>query len=197
MAPAIPVIMVAATVIGAGVAAYSAYQSGQAQSANAKYQSAVALRNAELNKQNADFARQNAAYAEQQGAARERDAARRARAVIGATEAAAAGNGLDVGQGSPLDLREGNARIGTENIQAANENGRRTAEGFRRQAFSFENQAGSNTLQAQGYNVAGNAAAEAGYIGAGSALVSGLATAGGRYYDLERTGAFNSGLQVA
>ena len=125
--------------IGAGVAAYSAYQSGQAQSANAKYQSAVALRNAELNKQNADFARQNAAYAEQQGAARERDAARRARAVIGATEAAAAGNGLDVGQGSPLDLREGNARIGTENIQAANENGRRTAEGFRRQAFSFEN----------------------------------------------------------
>jgi len=197
MAPAIPVIMVAATVIGAGVAAYSAYQSGQAQSANAKYQSAVAMRNAELNKQNADFANRNAAYSEQQGALRERDAARRARAVIGATEAAAASNGLDVNSGSALDLKEGNARIGTENIQAANENGRRTAEGYRRQAYSFENQSGSNIIQAQGYRVAGDAAAEAGYIGAGSALLNGAATAGGRYYDLARTGAFNSGLSVA
>jgi hypothetical protein len=197
MAEAIPLIVVAATVVSAGVSAYSAYSSGQAQAQNARYQAEVARRNAQMNQSNAELAARNANYAEVQGASNERNAARRARQIMGAQEAAAAGNGLDVGSGSPLDLKESSLRVGTENIENAREAARRQAEGYRRQEANFANSAGTSSIQAMGYDAAGANYATAGEMGAFSSLLSGAASAGGRYADMQRSGVFQSATVVS
>lgn len=54
-----------AAVIGAAIGGYSAYQSGQAQSAQAKYQAELAARNAEVERMNAESTRAQTEYERQ------------------------------------------------------------------------------------------------------------------------------------
>src|SRR4029453_2836615 len=132
---------IAATVVAAGVSAYSSYQQGQQQQKAYKYNAKVAKNQAEIAKQQQDFA------ARQQ---RERD--RRARATARALQST---TGVDVTEGSSLLVDVDNARQAEMNAAAA----RYTGEA---QQSAFADRAALSRYQ-------GNLAAEQGAIGAGGA----------------------------
>ena len=83
--------------IAAGVTAVSAISSAQAQAGAAKYNQRIAEQNAEM--------------ARQQGIAAEQAQRRHSEQVIGQMRANYAASGVDVGQGSPLDVLGESARM--------------------------------------------------------------------------------------
>jgi hypothetical protein len=140
----------AAAIVAAAASAYGQYQTGKQQEAFGKYQSQQAQADA-----NAEI-----------GAAQVRaDKIRKmARIQAGQATAALAGSGVDVNEGTALNI---NSQI----YQDAEEDS---------VTAIFDGSARSNTLQAQGqgYKIAGQQAAQAGMIAAGSTLLS----AGGDQY---------------
>src|SRR5437667_4975506 len=103
--PVLPLIGIAASVIGTGIGAIGAIQSSRAQAAAANYQSQVAANNAQI-------AQQNAALAAQTGQAKAEATGLRNREAIAAATAAIAANGVDVNTGSALDVRTTQRQIG-------------------------------------------------------------------------------------
>ena len=119
------VAALAVTAIGAGVAAYSSYQQGQAQAQASNYQSAVAANNSALAQNNANLARRDAALTEAQAASEQSIAIRRSRAMIGSQVASTAARGVLVDEGSALDIRSGTAAIADEEAQRIQQTGAR------------------------------------------------------------------------
>lgn len=141
---ALPIIAAAASAIGTVVSVFGAISQGQQAADAARYDAQVAERNAVI-------ARQQAAADAQ---AQQRDARRR----IGAARAAYGSAGVDL-EGSPLDALEesaANAELDRQNILYR---GRLREIGY--------------TDQAASSRVAGSQAESAGYMRAGSALLSG------------------------
>lgn len=197
MGPAvIPIAAVAVSVIGTGVAAYSAYQQGQAASASASYQSQVAANNATLAQINAENARRDAALTEAQAASEQSISIRRSRALIGSQIASTAARGMLVDEGSALDIRSGTAEIANEEAQNIQQTGQRRAAQQRIQAFNYEQQAGMSGSQSHLYSGAADSAATSAWLGVGSSLLSGASRAYSAYSDMSRTGVSFSGTTV-
>jgi hypothetical protein len=202
MAPALPFIAVAATVIGTGVAAYGAIQQGQAakqagraQQQAAAYQAAVQQNNAAIALRNARLSEQSARQAETAGSQDVTAQARRTRALIGQQRVSAASRGLDVNSGSALDLTSSSADLGRESVANITDTAARRAAGFRIQGLNYENEAMNQSTSAslslaRGEDAAnaGSAAQTAGYINAGSTILTGAGRAASQYTDMMRTG---------
>jgi hypothetical protein len=84
-----------------------------------------------------------------------------------------AANGIEIDSGSPLDVLMDTAQLGELDALTIRANAEREAYGFR-------SQQGNLTAQAGLTQMAGRNAVTAGYIGAGSTLLSSAATAGDR-----------------
>lgn len=147
--------VLAVTIAAAAASAYAAYESGQQQSAAAKY-------NAKL-QENEAIAAQNAAQVEAQRRREENlSEARRTRALIGASGTEEAGSSL-------LAL--------LENVQAGERDAQLIAYGAELQASSHRGQAGY-------YKLRSRQAEREGMIGAGTSLLTSSARIGGAYYPL-------------
>lgn len=202
MAPALPFIAIAATVIGTGVAAYGVIQqgqaakrAGQASQQAAAYQAAVQSNNAAIARRNAQLAERSAQQAETAGAQEVTAQARRTRALAAGQTVSAAGRGLDVNSGSALDLRTSSADLGRESVANITDTAARRAAGFRIEGLNYENEAmnqgsSSSLSLARGSDAAaaGDAAQQASYWQAGSTILSGAGRAAGQYSDMSRTG---------
>lgn len=202
MGPALPIIAVAATVIGAGVATYGVIQQGQAAKAQgraaqqaAAYQAQVQSNNAAIARRNAALSERSAAQAEQAGAQEVRAQANRTRALAAAQRVTAASRGLDVNSGSALDLTSGTADLGRESVANITDTAARRAAGFRIQGVNYEDAAANDASSAglslaQGTNaaVAGDTAQQASYLQAGSTLLTGAGSAARQYTDMTRNG---------
>lgn len=147
------IIGAAAAVVGAGVASYSAYAQGQAQGDAAKF-----------NAQSAELQAQQARDAAKIDADNQALAANRAQAGV---RARAAASGVDPGYGSPLLVMMDNARQSEMERQRILYGGEVRAAGF---------QSGASLSRFQG-----GAAENAGNIGAGVNLLSGIARVGSQY----------------
>lgn len=210
MGPALPVISIAATVIGAGVTAYSQYRAGQAAAAQARaqaqaqasqlqYQAAVADINRRTAERNLYLAERNAAYVEAAGARLADDRARRIRQTIGAQRAALAANGLLLDQGSAADLQGDTASLGRLALIEIGDNASRQASGYRIAGVNARDEAEAATLRGEAYRTsaanalsagafaAGNAST-AGWLGATSSLLGGAVSTFDRWADMRRTG---------
>jgi hypothetical protein len=108
-------VALVAAVVGAGVSAYSAYESGQAQQDAARYQAAVARNNQIIADQ---YAAAEVAKGQRLEDMKRLETAQRQ----GAVKAAAAANGLDVDRGSPLRLQEDTALLGEFDAQTIRSN---------------------------------------------------------------------------
>ena len=164
---AIPAIALAATAVSAGVGAYSAIQSGQAQKAAANYQAQVAQNNATIAGYNA-----NAAIAEgnqKLQAAQEQAAQRQGmiRAVMGA-------GGIDLNSGSALRTQQGVAEVDQLNQATITSNAARTAWNYRNQGADFSAQSQLDTMK-------GEQAATAGMLGGFSSMLSGAGQFANQY----------------
>lgn len=164
----------AATALSAGVGVYGAVKSGQAQNAQAKYQSAVERNNAKIAGWQAQDATQRGQIEEQ----RQRLATARLR---GAQRAGMASNGIEIDSGSPLDVLMDTASLGELDALTIRSNAEREVYGFRAQGGNLMAQAGLTQM-------AGRNAQTAGYINAGSTLLSSAATAGDRAATYRRYG---------
>jgi hypothetical protein len=146
-----------ASIAGAGVGAYSAYQSGQSAKGTAEY-------NEEMAKRSADDALQRGASE----AAEKRDRARR---IISAQNAAGAANGIELNSGTQLKLNEEAAGFGELDALRTINNAQRQASGF------------SAESELEKYR--GTTGARAGYMNAGSSLLTGAASTYSTYKALK------------
>lgn len=142
--PAIPAIALAFSVIGAGVSAYSAVQSGNAQKDAAEY-------NAEMGRRQAQDSLQRGAI----DAAAKKDRARK----VASSQAEAAGmSGVGINSGTSLALLTETAGLGElDGLRSVN-NAQREAWGLKAQSVLDEFQ--------------GNAAQRGGYLNATGTLLS-------------------------
>nr|WP_198983069.1 hypothetical protein [Herbaspirillum sp. ASV7] len=165
MSLAVSAVVVGA--IGTGIAAYSAYQSGQAQKANAEYQAQVAANNKIIADYNANAAIQQG---NQQIQAAEEQAAQHQgmiRAVMGA-------GGIQLDNGSSLRDQQGVAQVDATNKATITSNAARAAWNFTNQGANFDSQAQLLTQQA-------NQAASAGLMNSFSSILSGASTTAANY----------------
>lgn len=124
-----PAAIPIAVAMTAGSTAFSAYSQKQ----QGDYQAAVAEQNAEaLERSAADASIQGVAQGEQQR--------NRYKGLIGQQVTSAAGAGLDVSTGSPLDIFSETAELGEFDAQVVESNARRSAYGLRSQAVGQRQQ---------------------------------------------------------
>lgn len=163
LAPAIPLITMAATVIGGAASAVGSIQQSRAQASQAKYHAAVARNNATLAKRAADDARER-------GRVEELNQRIRTNQLVGRQRASLAANGVEVGTGSAIDLIEDTFKIGETDALTIRANAERDAMGYLAQAGNFQGEASlydssaRNIRSALPFELAGTALATAGSV---------------------------------
>jgi hypothetical protein len=145
-----------------------------------KYQGKVDENNAQL----ADYQAQNTALA---GSIEEERQRAKVRQMVGTQRAALAANGLDLSEGTPLDLVVETAAVGTEDALNIRYNAMREAWGYRAQAQGYRDKAkydraagrsgAFGTLLTTGATAFGMASA-GGLFGGGSAATASSTPAG-------------------
>jgi hypothetical protein len=152
----------AGSVAGAGIGAAGSLMKGQAESAAAQYQAAIARNNAQL-------AMVNAQRQREAGDIQTMAQGLKSAALIGSQKTVSAANGLDVGVGSPADVRASTAELGRLDELTIAHKAATEAFGSEVQATNFMNEAFLKK-KAAGY------AETAGEIGAVSSLVGGASS---------------------
>ena len=188
MGVALPIAMLATTVIGAGVSAYSAYSQGNAASAQAKYQSGVAQLNAAQAAQNQQLAQRNATYIEQSGAQAVDDQARDLRARIGAQRAAMAANGLAVDSGTNAEITSATERLGDLGIANLRTSASRQAAGMRINASNADMDRMMALSRSQAYQAQASSSQTAGFLGAATSILGGATKTYDQFSDMRRSG---------
>jgi hypothetical protein len=148
-----------ATVAGGLTSAFGSILGGIGASKQSKYQAGVAQINRTIALQNADYARKV-------GESRAVELGLKSRAAQATTLAHQGGAGLDVNRGSAAAVRASEGEMGRYEQSVARANAAKTA-------YGYEVQALEDTAQGQVFQMAGSQALTAGYIGAGSSLLSG------------------------
>lgn len=141
------------------VGGVSSYQQGKAQQAQAEYQAKVA-------EDNARIAQQNASNVRQEGIEESRMQRMKTLQTVSSQQASMAANGLDISQGTPLDVIEDTATMGELDALTTQYNSETKAQAYEQQANNFNNQANLD-------RIAGRNAMQAGKM---NALSSGLNT---------------------
>jgi hypothetical protein len=121
-------------VAGLAMQAYSGHQQAVAQKQAANYQAQVDNNNATL----ADYKAETVARI---GSIQEDRQRAKVRQMIGTQRAALAGNGLDLSEGTPLDLVTETAATGTEDALNIRYNAMREAWGYRQEATDLRSSA--------------------------------------------------------
>lgn len=154
-----PVTITALTVASTLVTAGSQIYAADAQAEGAKYEAAVADRNAKLVQNNIDDAKERG----------KREQLRNWRRVgqdVGAQRAMFAASGLDVNFGTPADVVEDTMAIGYEDAYTIEQNTQKEVRGFDIERANYEDQAAGARHRAKG-------AKTAGYISAGGSILGG------------------------
>lgn len=168
-----PVTLTVLTVAAAGVTAYGQYQQGQAAKQAGEYQAAVA-------EQNARTSENLAKDAEQRGQIAEQNQRRQTAALMGRQQAVLAAKGIDLANGTPLDILSQSAEYGELDALTIRHNASL-------EALQLRAQAGNQRAQGQLSLLEGNNAATAGTLSAGGTLLSGGAKAGGYWQQYKGT----------
>lgn len=155
------------SLVGTGIAAGGAYESGQATKKAENY-------SAQLANENAAIATQNAAYEGAIGNSAVENESLKNRTQMGNIKANQAASGLDVNSGSAVAVRAGQEQVQMLDTQTLRSNAAR-------KAYGFEIQAVSDTAQSQLDTAAAKNAQTAGEINAGSTLLSGTGAAASNY----------------
>jgi len=153
-----------AGVAGSVISANAAKQQGKAQQAMYNYQAQVA-------EENAKIASNNAALERQQGIEEARLQRIKAAQAVGSQQTAMAANGVDVTQGTALDVIEDTAAMGELDALQTRFN-------YERKALAYETEAGNYHNQANLDIIAGQNAYKAGNMNALATGLNGIAKTG-------------------
>lgn len=156
------------SVLGMGMQVMGSMQQGQAQKQQAEYQAAVA-------RNNQIIANQQAADAERRGAEAEKNQRVKTQMQIGTQMAKFGGSGVELNDGSPVDIFADTAAAGEYDALTVRSNAQREAWGHRVQGMNAGAQAGLYDLQGANAERAGN-------MGAGASLLTGLGSIADKWY---------------
>lgn len=126
----------------------SSYQQGKQQQAMYNYQAKVA-------EENAKIANKNAATERQTGIEEARLQRMKTLQAVGSQQAAMAANGMDVTQGTSLDIIEDTAAMGELDALQIQTNYERKAQSYEAQANNFNNQASMDVIAGKNAYTAG------------------------------------------
>ena len=154
------VVSVVATAASTALGVVSSVQQGKAAQAQANYQ-------AEINRRNAAKAQANADDKRQEGIEEARMTRLKTAQKIGLQQASLAANGVDVSEGTALDMIEDTSAMGELDALTTRYN-------YEKQAVAYEEQAGNFNNQANLDIFAGQNAYKSGVANAVSSGVSGL-----------------------
>lgn len=147
-------------IAGSAISAVSSYSQGKQQQAMYNYQAQVA-------QQNAKIANENAAQERQQGLEEARLQRIKTLQAVGSQQAAMAANGMDITQGTSLDIIEDTAAMGELDALQIEHNAEKKALAYEQQANNFVNQSNIDLIS-------GKNAYSAGKINAAAAGLNGL-----------------------
>lgn len=167
----------AASAVGAGTAAYGAYEQGVAGRQQAQYQAQVARNNQEVANQYAEAEVTKGRVLENQ---KRMDTQQRE----GAIRVAAGASGLDVNTGSPLRLQEDTAMLGEQDALTIRNNAERAAYGYHVEGMNYAGRAQMNDMEASN-------AARSGNLGAWSSIIGGASSTAGRWAGFKQAGVFS------
>lgn len=151
-------------IAGGIVGGVSNYQQGKSQQAMYNYQ-------AQIDENNAKIAQKNAAEERQTGIEEARLQRMKTLQAIGSQETAMAANGMDVTQGTSLDIIGDTAAMGELDALQIEHN-------YEKRALSYEQQAGNYSNQANLDRIAGKNAYNAGVMNAAQSGLNGLSKVG-------------------
>ena len=154
------VVSVVATAASTALGVVSSVQQGKAAQAQANYQ-------AEINRRNAAKAQANADDKRQEGIEETRMTRLKTAQKIGLQQASLAANGVDVSEGTALDMIEDTSAMGELDALTTRYN-------YEKQALAYEEQAGNFNNQANLDIFAGQNAYKSGLMNAVSTGVGGL-----------------------
>jgi len=137
-----------AGIAGGVVGGISSYQQGKQQQAYYNYQ-------AKVQQENAKIAESNAAMERQQGIEEARLQRIKSAQAIGSQKTAMAANGVDVTQGTALDVIEDTAAMGELDALQTRYNYERKALAYESQASNFKNQSNLDVIAGQNAYSAG------------------------------------------
>ena len=160
---------------GSGISAIGSIFSGQAQSQMYQYQSAIALANAQI-------AETNVGYALSTGEQQARQYGMKAAQTMGGIRAAQGANGIDVGSGSSVDVRNSQRLETSIDLNAIRTNAARVA-------YGYQTQEAQDITQSQLYSTAASTSKTAGLIGAAGSLVSGAGSVSDKWLQAQSSGA--------
>lgn len=177
MGAALPIIAVAATVIGTATTAIGQVQAANASAAQGRYQAAVDRNNAITAQRLADDAR---ARGEVDARTRRTQLAQ----VEGRQRASLAANGVLIDEGSALDIVSDTAALAELDALTIRSNAEREALGFETQGVNFQSSAALAEIRA-------DQATSSIPLTVGSTLLTGAGSVAGKWYDFNQTGAFD------
>ena len=152
--------------VGAAVSAFGQIQQGQSANAQAKYQTAIANRNAQLEES-------NRVDAISRGETQQMQHYRKLAQAMGEARVRNSAAGLDVGFGSAANLEGDIALIGYEDSSAISQNTIKEVKGYDINAANYRAEGKASTMK-------GKAASMAGYVGAASTLLSSASQIAGK-----------------
>jgi len=135
------------TAIGAGIQAAGAYTSAKSKKNAYDAQGKIDLNNAQISEWQAQ-------QAEAAGATQVQTSELHTAQTIGQQRAALGANGVDLGQGSALDVLTSSMLIGEHDKATITDNASRTAWGYRTQGTNFKNDASMSFSAADAINPA-------------------------------------------
>lgn len=150
-------------ILGAGASVAGSISAANAQSASAAYQAQVARNNALM-------AQRNAEYTIRAGEANAEAESLKGSARVARAKAAIAANGVDVNEGSAVDVVSSEREAEKLDTLTTMNNAQWKAYGYRTQAADFESQAGLHDAEAKSAKTAGALNAATGLIGSFSSL---------------------------
>lgn len=153
-APILGSIAAGATIVGAGISAYSSVQAGRAQQRAAEYRAAQS--------------RRQAVDAQQRAAAEEQRVRRETSKLEGRQRALMAAGNVDLGSGSPLSILADTAQFGELDAQTVRANGQRERRYYEEEARLSE--------------MGGQQAAQAGWMNAFGTVVQTAGTMADKWY---------------
>ena len=166
----------ALSAVSAVTGAMGQMQSAKAQKQNLNFQAQVASANSQIQQQNAELASQT-------GTAIETQQQLKNRATMGGILAAQGANGLDVNSPSAINIRSGAETMGNLDVNTIKNEYARQAWGFGAQSSVLAQESAMEKSQAK-------QEMSAGYVNAGSSLLSGAGSAAKSYAMFESTGLF-------
>jgi hypothetical protein len=167
-ATTIAAVGLATTVAATGASAYGQMQKGQADAAQASYQSGVARRNQMLAQQNAD-------RATQQGEVDAQNQGLKTRQIMGGQKASLAAQGGDIDSGSPANIIGDTAMAGYSDQEGLRYNAAM-------KAYAYQVQGAGAGASADNLQRASTASTDSLPFGVGSTILGGAAKGAGQWY---------------